>query len=405
MDRHTFDPTYFREVMGQYPTGVCVVTSIEGDGSPVGMSVGTFTSVSLDPPLVAFLPDQRSSSWAKIRRAKKFSVNVLGAEQEDLCRIFASRSADKFHGLRWHPAPSGAPILDGAVAWIDCVLDVAHEAGDHHIVIGRVTNLGVQARSLPLLFYQGGYGQFMPLSSTAVDSDILDRLGTVDLVRPAMEAVAEDLHVDCMASLRVGEECVYVARAGRRGDVRSSTHVGRRVPLRPPVGGPLMAWADRSEQDAWIARAGSQSGWTPELGHLVLERIRVRGYFLGLGRETYQDLWASLLSAGSRAPSGELNDKLDMLQADWGQHTLKPEAQYEVGILTAPVFGADGLPVLQLNLLGLPPEMTGREIEHAARQLLAAAKVASAAASGLEPTDVTPAAAADQRGEREAAQV
>lgn len=391
MNRQTFDPMYYREVMGQYPTGVCVVTSIEDEGRPVGMSVGTFTSVSLDPPLVAFLPDQRSASWAKIWRTKKFTVNVLGAGQEDLCRIFASKSADKFHGLQWHPAPSGSPILDGAVAWVDCVLDVAHEAGDHHIVIGRVTDLGVQAKDLPLLFYRGGYGQFTPLSSTAMDSDILDRLGTVDLVRPAMEAVAEDLHVDCMASLRVGEECVYVARAGRRGDVRSSTQVGRRVPLRPPVGGPLMAWAGRSEQDAWIARAGPQSGWTPEVGHLVLERIRARGYFVGLGHETYEDLWASLLSAGTGAPSGALNAKLDVLQADWGQHALERERQYEVGILTAPVFGADGLPVVQLSLLGLPAPMTGREIEHAARQLLAAAKAASAAASGLGPTNVTPA--------------
>ena len=399
MDRQTFDPMYYREVMGEYPTGVCVVTSIENDGSPVGMSVGTFTSVSLDPPLVAFLPDQRSTSWAKIWRAQKFAVNVLGAEQEDLCRVFASKSADKFHELQWHPAPSGSPILDGAVAWVDCVLDVAHEAGDHHIVIGRVINLGVQAKSLPLLFYRGGYGQFTPLSSTAIDSDILDRLGTVNLVRPAMEAVAEDLHVQCTASLRVGEECVYVARAGRRGDVRSSTHVGRRVPLRPPVGGPLMAWADRAEQDAWIGRAGPQSGWTPELGHRVLERIRARGYFVGLGREPYEDLWASLLSAGSGAPSGELNSKLDALQADWDQHALEPDRQYEVGILTAPVFGADGLPVVQLSLLGLPAPMTGREIEQAARQLLAAAKVASAAASGPGPTAVTPAATGNQRVE------
>ena len=382
MDGTPFDVLHFREVLGQYPTGVCVVTAIHAEGFPVGMAVGTFTSVSLDPPLVAFLPDQGSSSWAKIRTSGRFCVNVLGADQEDLCRVFASRNPDKFAGLAWRPAPSGSPVLDGAVAWVDCELDVAHEAGDHHIVIGRVTALAVQKQALPLLFYRGGYGQFTPLSFTSMDSDILDSLGMVDLVRPAMEAVADELQVDCMASLRVGDECVYVARAGARGDVPSSTHVGRRVPLRPPVGGTLMAWADSGDQDAWVDRAGPRSGWTPEFGRLVLQRVREQGYVVGLGHELYEDLWSALRAAGTGRPTGELAATVDKLSADWSQEPLDPDLTYEVGILTAPVFGPEATPLLQLSLIGLPSPLTGREIQRRADRLLAAAADASTAVGG-----------------------
>jgi len=152
------DADWFRQVLGQYPTGVSVVTGIAPDGAPAGLAVGSFTSVSLDPPLVAFLPATSSSSWPKIAPGKKFCVNILGADQESVCGAFASKAADKFAGLSWRPAASGAPILDGAVAWVDCELEAVHEAGDHLIVVGRVVDLDIERPALPLLFFQGGYG-------------------------------------------------------------------------------------------------------------------------------------------------------------------------------------------------------------------------------------------------------
>jgi len=143
-------------VLGQYPTGVTVVTAVDAAGKAYGLAVGSFTSVSLDPPLVAFMPDKNSSSWPKIKDIGSFCVNVLGADQEPVCRAFASKAPDKFEGLDWRPAPSGAPILDNVVAWIDCDLDTIHEAGDHFIVIGQVRSLDVASPGLPLLFFGGG---------------------------------------------------------------------------------------------------------------------------------------------------------------------------------------------------------------------------------------------------------
>lgn len=155
-----FDGATFRRVLGHYPTGVCVVTAVEADGTPTGMVVGSFTSVSLDPPLVAFFPATTSSSWPRIAAVGKFCVNILASDQLPLCRQFAISGPDKFAGVAHRVSSGGSPILDGVVAWIDCTLDAVHAAGDHFIVLGRVDALAVDRPGRPLLFFQGNYGEF-----------------------------------------------------------------------------------------------------------------------------------------------------------------------------------------------------------------------------------------------------
>ena len=159
----TVEAAHFRQVLGHFPTGVAVITAIDAAGCPVGMAVGSFTSVSLDPPLVGFLPDRSSTSFPRIRTAASFCVNVLAADQRELCQRFASRGGDKFAGLEWAPAPSGAPRLAGVAAWIDCDLVSVSEAGDHYFVLGRVRELDAQADATPLVFHRGGYGGIEPL--------------------------------------------------------------------------------------------------------------------------------------------------------------------------------------------------------------------------------------------------
>jgi flavin reductase (DIM6/NTAB) family NADH-FMN oxidoreductase RutF len=157
------DGTTFRRVLGHYPTGVCVVTAVEPDGASAGMIVGSFTAVSLDPPLVAFFPDKSSTSWPLIARAGKFCVNVLASDQQELCRRFAAKGGDKFAGVSHRLSTNGSPIIDDVVAWIDCTLDAVHEAGDHFIVLGRVRELDIARADQPLLFFRGQYGNFVAL--------------------------------------------------------------------------------------------------------------------------------------------------------------------------------------------------------------------------------------------------
>jgi len=158
-DLAAFDSAKFRQVLGHFPTGVTVITA-ETDGQPVGMAVGSFASVSLDPPLVAFFAGQSSSSWPKIEASGSFCVNVLAEDQEEVSRRFASKDADKFAGLGWKQAVTGSPLLDGVLAWIDCDIESVTDMGDHRCVLGRVRDLAVGHDGAPLIFFRGGYGRF-----------------------------------------------------------------------------------------------------------------------------------------------------------------------------------------------------------------------------------------------------
>lgn len=160
MTQGAIDSARFRTVMGHFATGITIVTAVH-EGTPVGFTAQSFVSLSLDPPLVAVCPGVTSSSWPRIAAADGLCINMLAANQEALCRAFATSGADKFSGVGWSPSPtSGAPVLEGGLAWVDCRVETTHEAGDHLIVVARVLEMGGGEGGDPLLFYRGGYGGF-----------------------------------------------------------------------------------------------------------------------------------------------------------------------------------------------------------------------------------------------------
>jgi 3-hydroxy-9,10-secoandrosta-1,3,5(10)-triene-9,17-dione monooxygenase reductase component len=150
------DPASMRRVLGHFCTGVAVIAA-HGERGPVGFACQSFAALSLEPPLVLFCPSASSGSWPVIERTGSFTVNVLGERQRDISGVFGAPGADKFAGLGHSPAPSGAPLLDGVLTWADCDLEAVHPAGDHYIVVGRVTALGGSGGGRPLLFYRGRY--------------------------------------------------------------------------------------------------------------------------------------------------------------------------------------------------------------------------------------------------------
>lgn len=152
------DPEKFRHVLSHVPTSVVVVTGVREDGTPAGMAVGSFTSISLDPQLVGFYPANSSTSWPPIRRDGRFCVNVLAQGQTELAARFARRGGDKFEGLEFKTAEySGGAILPGVVAWIDCQLEREIELGDHSLVVGQVIDLCVAQSEHPMVFSRGSY--------------------------------------------------------------------------------------------------------------------------------------------------------------------------------------------------------------------------------------------------------
>ena len=147
--------TAFRQVLGHFCTGVTVITAAD-NGRPAGFACQAFAALSLTPPLVLFCPARSSSSWPAIARAGYFCVNVLAAGQREIARRFGVSGADKFADVSWSPSPSGAPILAGALTWMECAVAAVHEAGDHYVVVGGVTELGPCQPGRPLLFYRAG---------------------------------------------------------------------------------------------------------------------------------------------------------------------------------------------------------------------------------------------------------
>lgn len=158
----------FRAVMGNFATGVTVVTALDGS-SPIGFTCQTFTSLSLDPPLISFAVSRASSSRPLILDAGRFCVNILAFDQRRLCTRFATRGVDRFESVSWWHSPSGSPILDGVLAWVDCSVEAEYPAGDHVIVIGRVTDLSYLREAAPLVYHRGEYANCFPsIGSTAL---------------------------------------------------------------------------------------------------------------------------------------------------------------------------------------------------------------------------------------------
>ncbi len=151
------DSGVMREVLGHFASGVTVVTAVTDDG-PIGFTCQSFSSLSLDPPLVAFAPAHTSRTWPQLREIGRFCVNVLAEGQDDVSQNFARSAADRFAGVRWTPSAHGAPVLDDVVAWIDAELWAEYDGGDHSIVVARVLDLGADPDRRPLLFHRGAYG-------------------------------------------------------------------------------------------------------------------------------------------------------------------------------------------------------------------------------------------------------
>jgi 3-hydroxy-9,10-secoandrosta-1,3,5(10)-triene-9,17-dione monooxygenase reductase component len=161
----------YRAVMGNFATGVTIVTALDGS-TPIGFTCQTFTSLSIDPPLISFAVSRASSSRPLILDAGRFCINILAFDQRRLCTRFATRGVDRFEGVSWWHSPGGSPILGDVLAWVDCTVEAEYPAGDHTLVIGRVTDLSYLREAAPLVYHRGEYANCFP----AIGSTTLPRV-------------------------------------------------------------------------------------------------------------------------------------------------------------------------------------------------------------------------------------
>lgn len=152
----------FRRILGHLPTGVTVVAAVDAAGDPRGLTASAVTSASLDPPLVLVCVERVSDTHDCIERAGAFAISVLGDASEALARRFADYPTDeKFDGVAYRIESTGAPVLESALAWVECRLWATYDGGDHSIFVGEVVAGDADAGS-PLLYFRGGYGRLTP---------------------------------------------------------------------------------------------------------------------------------------------------------------------------------------------------------------------------------------------------
>ena len=150
------DVRAFRDALGRLATGVAFITAAPG-GQPAGLIVNSLTSVSLEPPLIAFAPSRNSHTWSRMRRTRRFGVNILGRQHEPFARRATPGGADRFAGLNWEHGHLGVPLLTNALAALECEIVAEHPTGDHWIVVGHVNNLRIPPTQDPLIFFAGAF--------------------------------------------------------------------------------------------------------------------------------------------------------------------------------------------------------------------------------------------------------
>jgi flavin reductase (DIM6/NTAB) family NADH-FMN oxidoreductase RutF len=370
---------HFRSVLAHYPTGIAAITAIGAGGAPVGMVVGTFSSVSLEPPLVAFMPSRDSASFQALQNSPHFCVNILGDHQEQVCRAFAVKGAtDKFAGLRWRAASSGSPVLENVVAWIDCDRQQVIEAGDHYIVIGAVRELGTgqDAPELPLLFFQGGYGRFAPSSRVIPAApDLLEQLRLVDLARPQLESLTRELGMECAVVAPVEDYLVRLASAGVPPNGRAPARVGLRLPFQAPMGPLMVAWAEPGVREKWLARGlAADDEQSRERHRHALDRLRTRGWTVTMYNDAFHRL-DDTLSAAETLPPTALREHLRRIEGQLDgpatyEHDVRSDEVYQVRNVSAPVFDARGRVVMYLSLFGFPVSVSGARVLEAVNRLV-----------------------------------
>jgi len=362
------DQRAFRDVMGHYPTGVVVVTAVV-DGAPIGMVVGTFNSVSLDPPLVSFMPMRTSESYAKLRRAASVCINVFAHDQMQACRTLASKDPAKFEKVDWSFSPAGAPAIDGAVAHIHGRIHQEIEAGDHLITLVAVDDLGIARPVTPLLFFQGGYGGFSTTGLAAhVDESLISAVRVAEAARPQLDALARRIGCTAAALVQVGAVDQTIGATSYGSDTDVDERIGVRIPLIPPLGEAAVAWSPE-QVETWLGRIHPKDEDRIARQRAAAAAVRAQGYAVSRAAadpEAYAALGEALAEYGmselTPARDREVRAAIAAADACFGGAVDPAETAADLTSLVVPVLdpsGADRNSGLVLRLANLPQGVDG----------------------------------------------
>lgn len=388
------DQPTFREVLGHYPTGVVVVTGMSPAGEPLGMVVGSFSSVSLVPPLVSFMPMTGSQTYGALRECPVFCINVLAHDQRDMCRVLSSRDPRKFDGVGWSVSEYGAPVLDEVVARIHCHPESEVEAGDHLIVLCRAVEVEVVRPVTPLLFFQGGYGGFSPAGMTArVDASLISAVKLAEVTRPQLDRLAEQYDCSAEALVQITERDLTIGAGSYGPQAQMDVRLGVRAPLMPPLGAVSVAWSP-GLAERWLSDVRPTDEHVVARYRARLAAIRAAGYDVSLippgGAEAHDRLRAAIseYAEGPLTPARERAVSATIAAAEEYLSDFVPPAakSIDVSAIVAPVFDPTvAKPTnsgMVLSLRNLPHGVSGAALHEWIRALRAAAAEVTLALAG-----------------------
>lgn len=377
------DASTFRHVLGHYPTGVTVVTGIAEDGEQLAMVVGTFTSVSLDPPLVAFLPMKGSRTFEAMRRCRTLCINVLTGEQEQMGRTIAGRRENKLEGLPWRHSPHGSPILERSMAWLDVTLTNTIDAGDHWIAMCSVLDLGVGEASPPLIFFQGGYGRFVVQSLVArIDHKIVDAVRQGAGSRTMLEDLARDLDGESQLLAAINDDELVAVVTALAPGVNAEEGLGQSIPLIPPIGDTYISTGTEEDLRAWLAKAPNLSEEARQLFTDRVQFCREHGYLVSYLPEGNPTAYHEMRSASRRFAEGqltpaeerEIRKSISAGSVGYDLRELHDDESYHVGSIVVPVPDGSERTVFTLRAAQLPGPVPGLEVKRWIRRMMATAQ-------------------------------
>lgn len=252
MSSSNFDPKDFRRALGQFPTGVTVITTLDAQGEPVGVTASSFNSVSMDPALVLWSIDKGAFSLETFRNAEYFAVNVLSREQVDISNRFASRGEDKFSGIEYSAGAGGAPLLADYAAQFECRSWQVYEGGDHLILVGEVVDYRYRDIHQPLVFSRGSYAVSVShpaMAKSGSDTPVTEFIGDylLYLLRETYNRFSQELYP------KLKEQCGVTPEEWRILAVLSDCEQMAIADLAPLVMQPEVALSQTAE---WMVDKG-----------------------------------------------------------------------------------------------------------------------------------------------------
>lgn len=368
---HTFDPKVFREVMGHYPTGVAVITGRSSEGEILALVVGTFSSVSLDPPLVSFMPMKTSRTFQKLRKCESLCINILGGEQQAEMLAVAQRWENKLDGIEWYPSPSGDPILKNSIAWVDTTISDVVEAGDHWIVLCAVADLQITNSVNPLLFFQGGYGSFVGTERVSrMDYELLPAIHAAHSVSDRLNDLAHSIGCEVSVFAAISDDELATVFSALSADATLEGGLASRFPMVPPIGDSYMFDKSEELQRRWMHKLKNASEEIHERHRKRLDFIQKHGYLLALLPENGSQAYEQMIRAtqeykkANPTPMEErtIREAIGTTRLDYDPCELIPDETYDIGSIVLPVRDPSGSYTMTLRLAQLPSKVMGSDV-------------------------------------------